>query len=199
MLDRLFITLMGLGVCMVLSGCGPQADHDADHDHGAAGEHDHDHAGAEGNVGEHGHEPAEEGPHGGHLIELGEGEHHAELAHDEATHTVTVHLLDADGRTPVEADGPKITLQIFRQGQFVDYTLTAAEGEGASTFSLVDEELCDTLLHADEIRGRLRVNIDGQEHTGMIDHHAHDHEGHDHEGHDHEEHHHEGHDHSDHD
>jgi hypothetical protein len=182
MLNRLFITLMGVGICVFLAGCGPDAGHDADHDHGAAG--DHDHAEAEGQAAENGHEHAEEGPHGGHLIELGEGEHHAELTHDEATHTVTVYLLDAGGRTPVEADGPEITLQLFQDGEFVDYTLTAAQG--ASTFSLVDEKLCDTLLHADEIRGRLHVAIDGQGQTGMIDHHAHDHEGHDHTGHEHE-------------
>jgi len=184
MFDRLFVTLMGLGVCVVLSGCGPDADRDAagDHDRAAEADQDHDHAEAEGHAAEHGHEHPEEGPHGGHLIELGEGEHHAELAHDEATHTVTVYLLDADGRTPVKADGPEITLQIFRAGQFVDYTLSAAQG--ASTFSLVDEKLCDTLLHADEIRGRLHVTIDGQQQTGMIDHRAH--EGHDHPAHEHE-------------
>jgi len=189
MLDRLFILLMGLAVCVLLGGCGSQTDHDveADHDPGAAGGQDHDHTGAEaqGHAAAPGHDHPTEGPHGGHLIELGGGVYHAELAHDEATHTVTVHLLDADGRTPVEADGPKITLQVFREGQFVDYTLAAADGEGVSTFSLVGEELCDVLLHADETRGRLRVTIDGQDHIGMIDHHAHDHAGHDQAGHDH--------------
>jgi len=174
MLDRLFTSLMGLAVCVFLSGCGPDADH------GAAGDHDHDHAGteAEGQAAEHDHDHAAEGPHGGHLIEMGDGVYLAELTHDEATHTVTVHLLDAADRSPAEADGQEITLQLFQEGRFVDYALTAAEG--ASTFSLVDERLCDMLLHADEVRGRLRVAIDGQQLTGTIEHHAHAHEGHEH-------------------
>jgi hypothetical protein len=170
MLDKLFTSLMGLAVCVFFTGCGPDADHDA------AGDHGHDHAGAEGDAAAPGHDHPEEGPHGGHLIELGEGAYHAELAHDEATHTVTVYLLDADGRSPIGADDREITLQLFQGGRFVDYMLAAAEG--ASTFSLVDEKLCDTLLHADETRGRLRVAIDGKQQTGTIEHHAHAHEGH---------------------
>ena len=76
-----------------------------------------------------------------------------------------------------KVSGYNVYLQLFKDGQFVDYKLETADG--ASEFTLVDEELCDTLLHADEIRGRLHVTIGGTQHIGMIEHQAHEHEGHD--------------------
>ena len=146
------------------------------------------------------HSHAAEGAHGGHLIVLGDDEYHAELLHDEGAHTVTVHLLDAAGKNPVSADPPEVTLQLFQNGQFVDYTLNASGSEaGAAEFSLVDEALCHALLHAEEVRGRLQVTIAGKQLTGVIEHHAHDHEGNAHdddqEQHDHPEGDHDGHEH----
>ena len=44
----------------------------------------------EGDGHDHGH--ASEGPHHGHLIELGEEEYHAELTHDDATGKVRLFL-----------------------------------------------------------------------------------------------------------
>lgn len=133
---------------------------------------------------EHGHATAHptEGPRGGHLIELGDEQYHVELLHDEASHTVTVHLLDAAGKEPVATDQPQIVLQLFQDGQFVDYALAAVPGNagGASEFRLVDEKLVDALLHSPEVRGRMRVTIGGNEFTGMIDHDAHA-DGHSHE------------------
>ena len=136
-----------------------------------------------------------EGPHGGHLIELGNEEYHAELLHDERTHTVTVHVLDAAGKQPVSIPQPEITIQLLQGGQFVAYALKAVQGPAdaagtASRFEIVDDALCDALCHEEEIRGRLQVTIDAKPYTGSIEHSSHDHEGHDHEGHDHE-----GHDH----
>ena len=136
------------------------------------------------------HDHSAQGPHGGHMIELGNEAYHAEMTHDEQTHTVTVHLFDATATKPAVADQSTLVLQLFQDGKFADYTLKAT-GE-ASQFSLVDKQLCDTLLHAKEVRGRLNVTIADTPYTGMIEHHAHDHEAHDDEGHDHEDH--EGHD-----
>lgn len=127
------------------------------------------------------HNHSAEGPHGGHMIELGNEAYHAELTHDEQTHTVTVHLLDATITQPAVADQPTLILQLFQDGKFVDYTLTAA-GE-ASQFSLIDEKLCDALLHAEEVRARLKVTIADTPYTGMIEHHAHDDEDEQHESH----------------
>jgi hypothetical protein len=86
-----------------------------------------------------------------------------------------------------------MTLQLFRSGQFVKYTLKAVPGPedaagAASRFEIVDAALCDALCHEDETRGRLQVTIDGKPYTGTIEHASHgdhDHEGHDHADHEH--------------
>ena len=159
--------LGGLGLALTLSACSPPAEQPAqqpdpqhtDTDH--ADEADHVHPTA--------------GPHGGHLIELGNEQYHAELLHDGDTHTVTVHLLDSAGRQPVAADQPQITLQVFQDGQFVDYTLKAAgdKAAGTSEFQVVDERLTQLLSQGEQARGRLRVSIDGQPLVGTLDHAGH--------------------------
>ncbi len=171
------------GMAFSLAGCSP-ASSPAPSPQGegapAAAETGHDH-GEE--AGEHaGHDHATQGPHGGDLIVLGDEEYHAELLHDEATHTVEVHLLDAAGKEHVPIPEGTITLQLFQNGQFVDYTLTAKQPApaGASEFVLTDEELADTLLHGAHVQGRLRVTIGGQEYIGRIEHQPRDHDGHDH-------------------
>lgn len=178
-----------LAVSVSLVGCGadstetpegssPPLASETGHDDHA--EHDH---------GEHaGHAHPTEGPHGGHLIELGNEEYHAELLHDENTHTVTIHLLDGPAKQTVAVPLTEIALQLFQDGQFVKYTLKPVSAPGdpagaASQFELVDEVLCDALCHEDETRGRLQITIDGKPYAGTIEHTSH--EGHDHEGHEH--------------
>ena len=119
-----------------------------------------------------------EGPHGGHLIELGNEEYHAELLHDENTHTVTIHLLDGPATQAVSVPLPEITLQLFQDGEFVKYGLKAVPGPedaqgSASRFELVDKSLCDAFGHEDETRGRLQITIAGKPFTGTIDHDGH--------------------------
>ncbi len=127
------------------------------------------------------------GPHGGHLIELGNEEYHAELVHDEPTHTVTVYLLDAQGQQPAAVTPSEITLQLFRERKFVKYTLQPAAQQEATAsdvrFAVVDEALCDALCHEDHVAGRLQVTIEGRAYTGEIEHddaEEHDHEAHQH-------------------
>lgn len=131
-----------------------------------------------------------EGPHGGDLIELGDEEYHAELLHDEDTHTVTVHLLDGQGKEPVNVPAGEVTVQLFQDGKFVKYTLQAVPATGtsnrASQFKLVDAALCDTLCHGEEVRGRLQVTIGGKSYNGTIEHGSHgthDHGADEHAGH----------------
>ena len=118
---------LGLAVTLLaaatfLAGCGSNATGmaklvpaaDAGHDDNCG--HDHDgHTDCEQDA----HDHSTEGPHGGHLVELGNEEYHAELLHDEAAHSVTVHLLDAAGKQPVAVPLPEVTLQLLRDGQFV--------------------------------------------------------------------------------
>jgi hypothetical protein len=135
-----------------------------------------------------GHQHPTEGPHGGHLIELGNEEYHAELLHDESTHKVTIHLLDGAGKELVAIAEPEITMQLFLDGRYVKFALKAIPSQerpqgAASKFEVVDASLCDALCHGDQIRGRLQVTINGTPYTGTIEHSSHaddDHEGHNH-------------------
>ena len=172
---KAFFTIsLGMAVCLSPLGCGQtkEAGHDA-------------HAEKE-----HGQAPKAvdahptQGPHGGHLIELGAEEYHAELLHDEKTQTVTVNILDGAGKEPVAIDDPEIVLQIFREGKFIQFVLKAAPAEktenGVSQFAIVDETLCDALGHWTAIRGRINLSIKGKKFFGVIEHQAHGHDGHDH-------------------
>ncbi len=187
LMERIF-GLLGIGLCVFVFGCGPGGGGDTPNGNGPNG-NGQENGGAES----HAHDHSEEGPHGGHLIELGEEEYHAELLHDEATHTVTVHILDTTGKENVAIDQTGIVLQVFQGGNFETHTLAAVGGaDTSSEFSIADEELCDWLLHSEELKGRVNVTIDGKDYVGMIDHHGHDHTGHAHgasgvDGHDHDE------------
>ena len=176
MRNRLFAGLLGIGTSALLLGCGTEpADTGSSQSESAEAAHDH----------------SAPGPHGGDMIVLGEEEYHAELTHDEATHTVAVYLLDSTGKEPVSSEQGSITLQVFKDGDFVDYALKATGDDGA--FSTTDEQLCDLLLHSEEVKGRLHATIAGKEYVGTIELAAHDHAEHDqgtehteHDDHDHE-------------
>lgn len=178
MIQNLIVVTSALSLVLWLAGCSGNDPHAPQGEPAeSAGHEGHDHA-AEAE-----HEHPTEGPHGGHLIELGEEEYHAELTHDEATHTVTVYLLDAAGKVAVPIEQDSLTLQLFQDGQFVDYELKPS-GEtspaGASEFSIQNEPATDALLHAEQLRGRLRVTIGGKQYNAIIEHAAHDHAGHKH-------------------
>jgi hypothetical protein len=124
-----------------------------------------------------GHAHAEEGPHGGHLIELGNDEFHAELVHDEKATKITVYILDGQAKQGVPIDQPTLTLNLTVAGQPKQYKLAAMpqpsdKPNTASSFELVDEELCDA-LDAPSTKGRLSVTINGKQFQGEIEHHNH--------------------------
>jgi hypothetical protein len=135
------------------------------HDHGEAG---HDHAA---------HAHPSEGPHHGHLMELGQEEYHAELTHDDATKTVTVYLLDKEAKAPVAIADAEIMLNLVVDGKPLQAILAAAPQEGdpagqASRFSIIDEKVLEA-LEAPKTTGRLNVTIVGKAYTGSVEHHEH--------------------------
>jgi hypothetical protein len=160
----------------LLLGCG-RGDAATDGDHGDhADEHadhgeehaDHDDEHAE-------HEEEHEGPHGGHVIELGRShEYHAELVDDEQASTVTVYILDHDlEELPIGAT--TVSLNLAADGQATPFKLAAvspADGK-ASQFTSADPAAFQA-LHEDEASGKLRVNIAGAPYSGDIEHHHHD-------------------------
>jgi hypothetical protein len=121
---RRFTSLLApltLSAILALMGCNSSSTPPASSGTPAADHKGHDPA-AEGH--------AEEGPHHGHLIELGEEEYHAELAHDEASKTVTVYLLDKEAKTPVAIADAEIVLNLVVDGQPLQAKLVAAPQDG---------------------------------------------------------------------
>ena len=169
------IVLLALCVCAWMAGCSsnnspsPSSQPETQTDG-----HGHEHPEEEAHV------HANEGPHGGHLIELG-SEYCAELLHDENTDAVTVHILDRAAKESVLPAQSEVTFQLLRDGRFVQYTLKAVPGEAegkASEFTVVDASLCEALGQQEQVRGRLHVTIEGNQLTGMIEHEGHDHSDH---------------------
>ncbi len=124
---------------------------------------------------EHGH--AEEGPHHGHLIELGEEEYHAELTHDEATKKVSIYLLDKTAKVAVPIADREIVLNLAAGSQPFQVKLLAAPQQGdpagqASCFSITDEKVLET-LESPKTTGRLNVTINGKAYTGEVAHQEH--------------------------
>ncbi|MEA1951423.1 MAG: hypothetical protein U9N87_08565 [Planctomycetota bacterium] len=177
-----------LAINVPLTGCGDKtAEPKKDKDASAALSHDgHDHCDHDAT-----HQHSCEGPHGGHLIELGDKAYQAKLLRDEKTNTVTVHLLDATGEKTVATAQAEITLQLLRDGKFVEYVLKAAAVKDAakkgtaSQFEIVDEKLVDSLDHDKKTKSRLQVTIDGKPYSGIIELSGHDHGDHDHGKHNH--------------
>lgn len=161
------VTCLAILSLSVLTGCGTQT---ATSENSPEGHHEndgHDHA-----AGGHSHI----GPHNGHLIELGSNEeYHAELVHDEATHRVTVYILDGEAKKNVPISQPELIVNMVSSGAPQQFKLAAVtQGNElpnmASCFQLEDQALCDA-LDASGSKGRLAVDINGKRFVGEIEQH----------------------------
>ncbi len=157
------VALTALGAASLSSGCGGSTPPPASNAKPDAHDHAHDHA--------------DEGPHGGHLIELGKGDYHAELHHDDATHTVTIYLLDEKAKGPVAIADAELTLNVVAGGKPQQFKLAAAPQPGdpegqASAFAITDEQAL-AAVEADGATGRLTVTIEGKTYNGNLEHHEH--------------------------
>ena len=161
-------TVAALALMAVSEGCRPQQSGDGtpvdvSGPPPATDGHDHDHGG------EH------QGPHGGHVIELGRNhEYHAELVENEKAGSVTVYMLDKDLKA-LEIDQPAIAMNLTVDGQAKMFELAATDATSgkASRFEAADRALFEA-LHEHEATGKLRVTIDGVPYSGEVEHHHHD-------------------------
>jgi len=131
------------------------------------------HSGADG----HGDAHPTEGPHQGHLIELGREEYHAELTHDDDMKKVSVYLLDKAATTAVTSADAELALNLVVDGKPLQAKLGADPQEGdvegqASRYSIVDEAVLEA-LEAPKVTGRLSVNIAGKSFSGKVEPHEH--------------------------
>ena len=170
----IFSTIGLVALCFFgLNGCGkgqPASQADADT---AAHAHEHDHG--------------EEGPHGGHIIELGTEDHHAELTHDGETPRVGIYFLGDDAKTAKPIDAKSVTINVSVDGEPSQYTLPAAPQPGesedqSSYFELVSEPLHIVVSGKSEsprTNARINVTINGKPYVGLIETEKHEHD-HDH-------------------
>jgi hypothetical protein len=121
------------------------------------------------------HDHGEEGPHHGHLIELGEEEFHAEIVHDDAASKVTIYLLDGKAKESASADGEEVTISIVVEGQPKDFALKATDAAKRDQFESKEPVLVASLDHEKDAKGRLQVTINKKPYTGIIEHEAHSH------------------------
>lgn len=165
----LLLTACGLS-CAI--GCGegkPAAEKGTHHEHGGH------------QAGEHGH--SDEGPHHGHLIELGKEEYHAELLHDDATHKITLYVLDGSAKKAVSIAETELTVNVLVADKPTQFKIPAVpqadDPSGQSSrFELVNEPLCEA-LDDPKSKARLSLTIAGKPYSGDMAHEGHDHD-HDH-------------------
>jgi len=132
---------------------------------------------------EHGHEHPSEGPHHGHLVELGNEEFHAEVVHEKDT--VTVYILDGTAKSAVPIEATELTINLSHDGKPEQFKLDAsrdsADPEGKSSRFVSKDEHLGEALDAKGSSGKLVVTIQGKQYTGKVSHdHDHDHAGHKH-------------------
>ncbi len=121
------------------------------------------------------HAHPSEGPHHGHLIELGAEEYHGELLHDDAAGTVTIYILDKLATTEVAVPQDAVTLNLMVNGAPQQFPMTAMNpvDSKASHFQIVNKEALEALENG-ETKGRLNVTIEGKPYIGVIEHHEHE-------------------------
>ena len=162
-------------------------DHEHEHHEGDGHDHDHDdhdHKDDHKHEDKHSHNHPSQGPHGGHLIELGRDDYHAELVHEDVNGRVSIYLLDAQASKPVAVSSTELLVNLLVDGAPKQLRLAASPLDGeavgrCSRFQSTDEGLAELLGRTAEISGRLNVTIDGRQFVGTIDHQPHD--GHEHE------------------
>lgn len=149
-----FALLSAAGALMV--GCQPKADPPAANAP-AADDHDHDH--------DHAHE--ENGPHGGHLVDLQPSGRHAEWTHDDETHLITVYL--------DEFDAEKVTSAMFTV-EIPDAESEQFElADGDDGWTITSEALMTHLNMGEAATVKLVVVDESGEHSAKMEPHEHHH------------------------
>jgi hypothetical protein len=161
--------LLTLGALPMIGGCGTKESSSLPPAPVQWDEDGHDHAV---------HVHPTKGPHHGQLIELGNGEYHAELVHDEPSHLVGVYLLDSKATTAVPIAERELTVNLLVNGKPTQFQLAAApldreSDQHSSHFERYDQKLCEALELPDS-KARFNVTIQGRHFVAYIESHKHD-------------------------
>jgi hypothetical protein len=111
-----------------------------------------------------------DGPHGGHVIELGRNhKFHAELVEDHESRTVRVFVLDGEMQElPIQAT--TLVLNLTTGDKTTTFDLASANPGGLSAEFLTTEAALMDALHAEGAVAKLRVAIQGATYVGTLDH-----------------------------
>jgi hypothetical protein len=118
----------------------------------------------------------EHGPHGGHLVELGEEEYHAEVVFDPKAAKVTIYLLDSTAKKPTPVDAKEIKLELAIAGQPKSFAAKAAADTGdpankSSRFEVADNpDIKTNIKDEEDLKGSVTAAIGGKTYTGKIVH-----------------------------
>ena len=130
---------------------------------------------------EHGHDHSHEhGLHGGHVVEIGNEEYHAEWTHADDG-TVTVYLLDAEVKNEVPIPAEEITIETKIGDKASTFKLAAvnrSEGDMPKTakFEVVDKGLLGVLeALSEKVTATLKLDINGKPYEAAIKHDDHGH------------------------
>ena len=168
-LITMFTILLPLGM---LTGCAPP-DNPNTNSNSDSHNHAHDHG-----------DDHDEGPHQGHLIELGDEEYHAEWVHEDESGKITVYILAGDAKTDLAIIAQQITITtVVKEKDPKDYSLaavnaTTGDSPTAFCFEIVDKQLLIALKMSQGVQSSIAVEIKGKKYSGQIEHH--DHSGHHH-------------------
>lgn len=166
----IFSTVVAIVLAFIgLTGCGkPEAKKGAGHDHDHA-HHDHD------------HDHAAHGPNGGHILEIGDEEYHAEWLHDDESGNVKVIILDDKMKKEVPIAAAEVVIATKIGEKTNDYKLAASnpsagEKPTASRFELEDKTLVTALKAAGKgVEATLKLEIAGKAYSTKIEHSEHKH------------------------
>jgi hypothetical protein len=128
------------------------------------------------------HQHGDEGPHGGHLVELGEEEFHAEVVLDVKTKAVSVYILSSDPHTAAPVDAKEVVLELTIDGKTAPHVAKPSPQKDdsagkSSRFILVDDPDVKAKIDDEhELEGHVKVAINGKLYSGEI---THEHGGHD--------------------
>ena len=121
------------------------------------------------------HHEHEEGPHGGHIIDLGDHDYRAEIvmAEDRA---LTIYLLQHDTDDPLAVDpaGASLALLVDEKPVTVELEPQPQESdpEGqSSVFVVAAENVPESITDEEALEGNLIVKVGDKQYTGAIEHH----------------------------
>jgi hypothetical protein len=123
----------------------------------------------------HGHDHSVAGPHGGHLIVLGQEAFHAEWTHDDDDGRLTVYILDSEMQEVVPISASQIEIERTIGEDTQSFALEAVEqpsaGPGPYQFEIVDKSLIEALKAVGHgVEATLIVEIEGQVYRSTFEH-----------------------------